>query len=50
MALRGLQQLPVLDRHNPDCIVGLLEQKEIALTCNLATTRKAVEPYLSKDC
>ncbi|BAZ91404.1 Cl- channel voltage-gated family protein [Raphidiopsis curvata NIES-932] len=50
MALRGLQQLPVLDRHNPDCIVGLLEQKEIALTCNLATTRKAVDPYLSKDC
>ncbi|MFM2063610.1 MAG: hypothetical protein RLZZ507_3281 [Cyanobacteriota bacterium] len=46
MALRGLHQLPVVARNNPDCILGLLEKEQIALTCNLATTRKALQQYL----
>jgi CBS domain-containing protein len=46
MALRGLHQLPVVARNNPDCILGLLEKEQIALTCNLAATRKALQQYL----
>ncbi|MBD2294015.1 chloride channel protein [Anabaena sphaerica FACHB-251] len=46
MALRGLHQLPVVARNNPDCILGLLEKEQIALTCNLAATRKALQHYL----
>ncbi|WP_413175087.1 chloride channel protein [Anabaena azotica] len=46
MALRGLHQLPVVARDNPDCILGLLEKEQIALTCNLAATRKAIQQYL----
>jgi H+/Cl- antiporter ClcA len=46
MALRGLHQLPVVARDNPDCILGLLEKEQIALTCNLAATRKALQHYL----
>jgi H+/Cl- antiporter ClcA len=46
MALRGLHQLPVVARENPDCILGLLEKEQIALTCNLATTQKALRHYL----
>ncbi|MBK1987077.1 chloride channel protein [Sphaerospermopsis aphanizomenoides BCCUSP55] len=46
MTLRGLHQLPVVARDNPDCILGLLEKEQIALTCNLAATRKAIQQYL----
>jgi H+/Cl- antiporter ClcA len=46
MSLRGLHQLPVVARDNPDCILGLLEKEQIALTCNLAATRKALQHYL----
>jgi CBS domain-containing protein len=46
MALRGLHQLPVVARENPDSILGLLEKEQIALTCNLATTQKALRHYL----
>lgn len=46
MALRGLHQLPVVARDNPDSILGLLEKEQIALTCNLAATRKAIQQYL----
>ncbi|AFZ58951.1 chloride channel protein [Anabaena cylindrica FACHB-243] len=46
MALRGLHQLPVVARDKPDCILGLLEKEQIALTCNLAATRKALQHYL----
>lgn len=46
MALRGLHQLPVVARNNPDCILGLLEKEQIALTCNLAATRNALQHYL----
>ncbi|TAF07077.1 MAG: CBS domain-containing protein [Nostocales cyanobacterium] len=46
MTLRGLHQLPVVARNNPDCILGLLEKEQIALTCHLAATRKALQHYL----
>lgn len=47
MAARGLQQLPVVDRDNPQQILGLLEQEGISLACNLAATGKALQYYLS---
>jgi H+/Cl- antiporter ClcA len=46
MALRGLHQLPVVARDNPEQILGLLEREQIALTCNIAVTRKALRHYL----
>lgn len=46
MALRGLHQLPVVARNNPERILGLLEREQIALTCNLAVTRKTLRHYL----
>jgi H+/Cl- antiporter ClcA len=46
MAFRGLHQLPVVARDNPDRILGLLEREQIALTCNLAVTRQALDQYL----
>ncbi|MEH1834219.1 MAG: chloride channel protein [Nostoc sp.] len=46
MSLRGLHQLPVVERDKPDRILGLLEREQIALTCNLAVTRKALRHYL----
>jgi H+/Cl- antiporter ClcA len=46
MALRGLHQLPVVARNNHEQILGLLEREQVALTCNLAATRKALSYYL----
>ncbi|MDZ8185487.1 MAG: chloride channel protein [Nostoc sp. ChiSLP02] len=46
MSVRGLHQLPVVARDKPDRILGLLEKEQIALTCNLAVTRKALRHYL----
>ncbi|MFN6517591.1 MAG: chloride channel protein [Nostoc sp. CreGUA01] len=46
MSVRGLHQLPVVMRDKPDRILGLLEKEQIALTCNLAVTRKALRHYL----
>ncbi|MBH8566632.1 chloride channel protein [Nostoc sp. CENA67] len=46
MSLRGLHQLPVVERDNHERILGLLEREQIALTCNLAVTRKALHHYL----
>ncbi len=46
MALRGLHQLPVVGRDNQDFILGLLEREQIALTCSLAVTLKALRHYL----
>jgi H+/Cl- antiporter ClcA/CBS domain-containing protein len=46
MSLRGLHQLPVVARDNHDLILGLLEREQIALTCNVAVTRKALHHYL----
>ena len=42
MGARGLHQLPVVDREEPQTIVGLLEQDSIALACAIATTRNAL--------
>ncbi|MCV3213271.1 chloride channel protein [Plectonema radiosum NIES-515] len=46
MSVRGLQQLPVVARDNHERILGLLQKDQIALTCNLAVTRKAIHHYL----
>ncbi|PLZ48339.1 CBS domain-containing protein, partial [Fischerella thermalis] len=46
MSLRGLHQLPVVASDNPEQILGLLEREQIALTCNVAVTRKALCHYL----
>lgn len=46
MSLRGLHQLPVVARDNHERILGLLEREQIALTCNLAVTRKALHDSL----
>ncbi len=46
MALRGVQQLPVVARDERETILGLLEREQIALTCNLAVTYKALRNCL----
>jgi CBS domain-containing protein len=46
MALRGLHQLPVVSRDNYERILGLLVSEQIALSCNVAVTRKAIRHYL----
>ncbi|MBF2063967.1 MAG: chloride channel protein [Calothrix sp. C42_A2020_038] len=46
MALRGLHQLPVVARNNHELILGLLEREQIALTCDLAATRRGLSYYL----
>lgn len=46
MSARGLHQLPVVDRDNHERVLGLLELDQIALSCNLAATRKALYHYL----
>ncbi|BAY98607.1 Cl- channel voltage-gated family protein [Tolypothrix tenuis PCC 7101] len=47
MALRGLHQLPVVARDNHERILGLLEREQIALTCNLTVTGKALHQCLA---
>lgn len=46
MAARGLRQLPVIDREDPQQVLGLLDREDIALACSLATTRKALQQHL----
>jgi H+/Cl- antiporter ClcA/CBS domain-containing protein len=46
MALRGVQQLPVVARDEREMILGLLEREQITLTCNLAVTYKALRNCL----
>lgn len=46
MAARGLHQLPVVERDNHKHVLGLLEREQIALTCKLIATRKALSCYL----
>ncbi|MBO3459123.1 chloride channel protein [Aetokthonos hydrillicola Thurmond2011] len=46
MATKGLHQLPVVARDNNDHILGLLEREQIALTCDVVVTRKAIRRYL----
>lgn len=47
MGARGLHQLPVVDRENHERVLGLLEQDQIALICNLVATRKALYHFLA---
>lgn len=47
MAARGLHQLPVVERNNPQHILGVLEQEGIALACSLARTRQALSRHIS---
>lgn len=46
MAARGLRQLPVVDRDDPQQVLGLLEHERIDLICNLAVMRESLHPYL----
>jgi H+/Cl- antiporter ClcA len=46
MGARGLHQLPVVDRDNHERVLGLLEQEQIALSCNIAATHRALCHYL----
>jgi CBS domain-containing protein len=48
MAARGLRQLPVIERGNPQQVVGLLDQEGIALACSITATREALHSYLSR--
>ncbi|WP_373540605.1 chloride channel protein [Chamaesiphon sp.] len=45
MAARGLHQLPVIDKSQPDLVVGILQQDRIALACSIASTRQALSKY-----
>jgi H+/Cl- antiporter ClcA/CBS domain-containing protein len=45
MATRGLRQLPVVDRANPQQVLGILDQAQIILACKIAVTSKALTPY-----
>lgn len=47
MAARGLHQLPVVDRDNPQQVLGLLEKEGISLACDVALTYQALHQYLS---
>ena len=42
MAARGLHQLPVVNLQQPQKILGLLDQDNIALACAISTTRQAL--------
>jgi len=45
MTARGLHQLPVIDKSQPDLVVGILQQDRIALACSIASTRQALNKY-----
>jgi len=47
MGARGLHQLPVVDKDNPQQVIGVLEREGIDLACHVATTRKALQRYLA---
>ncbi|PSB31887.1 chloride channel protein [Stenomitos frigidus] len=46
MSTRGLRQLPVVDRDDPQHLLGLLEQERITLVCSLALMQQSLHPYL----
>jgi H+/Cl- antiporter ClcA/CBS domain-containing protein len=48
MAARGLRQLPVVKRDQPQQIVGLLEENRINLVCSIAMTQDLIHPFLSQ--
>jgi H+/Cl- antiporter ClcA/predicted transcriptional regulator len=45
MVTRGLHQLPVVGRDNPQQAIGLLTQTDIDLAASLAQTRQVLEQY-----
>ncbi|MBD2076683.1 chloride channel protein [Phormidium sp. FACHB-592] len=49
MSARGLNQLPVVDRHNIRHIIGLLEQEKITLLCSLTLMQQSLHPYLGME-
>lgn len=49
MAARGLHQLPVVERDNPQQILGVLEQEGVTLACSLAATREVLLDHLSRS-
>lgn len=46
MTARGLQQLPVVDRDQPQQVIGLLTQENITLAHSIAKTREALQRHL----
>lgn len=46
MAARDLPQLPVVTRDHPRQLVGIIDKEQIALACNIAVTKDALQPYL----
>ncbi|MBW4581343.1 MAG: chloride channel protein [Tildeniella nuda ZEHNDER 1965/U140] len=46
MSMRGLRQLPVVDRNDPHHILGLLEREKITLVCSLTLMQQSLRPYL----
>ena len=49
MAARGLHQLPVVERDNPQQILGVLEQEGVNLACSLAATREVLLEHLTRS-
>lgn len=48
MGARDLRQLPVVDRNNPQQILGLLTRENIRLAYSLDQTRRKLLPYLER--
>ncbi|BAC07698.1 chloride channel protein [Thermosynechococcus vestitus] len=48
MAARDLRQLPVVDRNNPQRVLGLLTRENIRLAYSLDQTRRKLLPYLER--
>ncbi|MFN4066355.1 MAG: chloride channel protein [Thermosynechococcus sp.] len=48
MAARDLRQLPVVDRSNPQRVLGLLTRENIRLAYSLDQTRRKLLPYLEQ--
>ncbi|HEY9660698.1 MAG TPA: CBS domain-containing protein, partial [Allocoleopsis sp.] len=49
MSARGLQQLPVVNRDQPQQVIGLLTQENIALAHSIAKTRDALHRRLDSE-
>ena len=47
MATRGLQQLPVITREDPQRVIGLLTQEDVLLAQAIAHTRDAFQQHLA---
>jgi len=46
MSARGLKQLPVVNRHAPHTLLGLLNQEHVQLICSLAMLQKSLHIYV----